>query len=304
MDGLPPWSLIQGVLVQLVLPAFGASALVLAITCLVTKSATFRLAGAAAAFTAGLALGNHFHHLIEWWPRRSGLAGALGLVPWWAIERGWPALLPVTVFAALIGMPSALLARHGWFWGTALRVVAAAGAAWWLAEALPPLPIPWTIGILFAAIVLDHEALVLASRQTSGRFLVPTIMIIWGATAATVLIFAHSARFSDLATLMTASVCGAGLTGALWKVEPAVHPAGPSTFVPPLMLAGATNTFSEVPLAAFACVAFAPSILWLLQIPQVSRWASRRIVLATILALLIPCAAAVLMAVWTEQLEF
>jgi hypothetical protein len=304
MHRLPPWSLIEELLRTLVLPAFAGAALVLAVICAVTKREGVRVAGGALALLVGLAAGNHFRDLLEWWPAAIPEGDQPGPARWGSLERGWPALLPVTAAALALGLLATSISNWaGRLGGVVARAVIAAGVAWWLVEALPPISKAGTLALLLTGTVLNHEALLFAASRTLRRVSLLALTVPWCATAAVVLIFAHSARFADLAGLMAASVCGVGLAAALWKLDPAALFVGPAAFLPPLVLAGAANTFSEVPVAAFACAAFAPCALWLLSLPRLTRLSGPALAAAAIMAVLVPCAAAIVMAASTEEID-
>jgi hypothetical protein len=301
VDALPPWPLVESMLRTLVLPAFATAAVVLTIVCLATKSANVRMIGGAAALIAGLTVGNYFRDLLEWWPVEPA-AETEGVE---TFSRGWPALLHVTAFAVgLSALATFLSVRVHYFAGLALRVLVAAGSAWWLTEALPPFSRERTMAVIFAGMILNWEALLFATGGSARRMSLMALTVPWGAAAALVLIFAHSARFSDLAVLMLAALCGADLISALWKLETSSLAGGPAVFFPALLLAGAANTYSEVPAAAFACVAFAPCALWLLLPPPLLRLSARAVTFAAVMAVSIPCAAGVVMAARVEKLEF
>ncbi len=302
MDALPPWPLVEDLLRTLVLPAFAAAAVVLATVCLLTKSPALRAAGAALALAAGLAAGNYFRKLLVWWPPD---VPASEEMPAGVMARGWAALLPVTLAALAGGLLSLLSEKKlGWPAGFVLRLLTAACCVWWLAEALEPWTARQTFMMTAAGAIVSWEALHRAALRTAGRMPLTAAGVCWGAAAAAVLIFAHSARFSDLAVLMTASLAGAGLVSVLWKVDMAPLFAGPAVFLPALMLAGAVNTYSEVPLQAFAAVAFAPCALWLLLLPPLRRLPAPALAAVTVLLVLIPGAAGVAMAAWAEDLDF
>jgi hypothetical protein len=302
MDWVPPWPQVEGALRTLMLPAFAAAAAVLAITCAVTKRPGLRMAGGVLALVAGLAAGNYFRELLDWWPRQTPPDEPPERALWWALARGWPALLPVTTAALALGLLAELL--PGRVPGILLRMLTAAGVAGWMTEALEPFSKTATFGVLFAGMVLNHEALLFAAGRTLGRTSLFMFALPWGSTAATVLIFAHSARFADLAGLMMASVAGAGAIAVILKLESRALFAAPAAFFPPLLLAGKVNLFGEVPTSAFACAAFAPCALWLLCLPAMQRCSPRAFAVAAVIAICIPCAVAVGVAVWYEDLSF
>ena len=114
MDLLPPWAVVQSMLLSVVLPGFAVGAGLLAVVCAATRSETGRLIGAALALAGGLAVGN--------------FTG--GLLPWWSLELGWPGLFPATLVAIGGGVVSALApAQCCVHWGLALRLITVAGCA-------------------------------------------------------------------------------------------------------------------------------------------------------------------------------
>ena len=79
---------------------------------------------------------------------------------------------------------------------------------------------------------------------------------------------------------------------------------GPAVFFPALMLGGATSTFSEVPWANFILIALVPCLLWSLCLPPMRHWSGRALVTAAAVAVLVPCAVAVILALHAETLDF
>ncbi len=310
MDWLPPWSLLQEMLLRLVLPAFASAFVLCALVCVLTRSRCLRMLGGAVAVAAGIYAGNHYRELLTWWPADPAALAAAGddpaLVPWWQVERGWAALLPATVTALLGGAIAALVARrtHPGI-GLALRLMLAALGALWLTENFPPLSLLSTTLVMFAGMALNWEALRRAESRQKDRLL-PFILILgWGVAASTVLIFAHSARFSDLGVLLTMSLTGAVAAAALWKQEITEVHAAPAVFIPGLMLAGVNNTYSMVPPEAFALLAFAPCALWLpLLLPRKYRWQERAWTALAAVVFLLPCFLAVMLAMKNETLDF
>lgn len=289
MDSLPPWPVVQSMLLTVVLPGFGIGAGLLAGVCAATRSETVRWIGGALALAGGLALGNFTR----------------GLLPWWSLEPGWPSLFPAT-FAAVGGGVIAALASstRGWRWGVALRFTTAAGCAFWLAPAGPlPARLGWFV-LLFAGSSLHWEAFRRHGSSSLGRGALPMLAIPWGAAAATVLIYAASARFCDLAVLFSATLAGVSLVAILRRLDVTALFGGPAVFLPALMLAGMTNTFSEVPAASFILVALAPCALWSLHLPPLRHWSGRALGAAAVVAVLIPCAVAVALALRAESLDF
>ncbi len=291
LASLPPWPLVEEMLRTLVLPAFLAAGAVLALVCALSRSERVRTAGAAAALLVGLAAGNHFHHLLDWCPA--------------SLQRGWRVLLPVvagvTSAATLLGM---LPARAHWSAGPVLRVLVAAAGTWLILEALAPLTATATYGLLLTCVILNWEISRLACSRLPRRGTLPVLAVLWGGAAAALLIFAHSARFCDLAVLLTASLVGVGIAAAVWKLDLTFLLAAPCVFIPGLLLAGAANTYSEVPCAAFAWAAIAPAALLPLCVPLALRLPAPVRIAIAMLSLLLPCAAGVIMAARVESLDY
>ncbi len=291
LASLPPWPLIEEVLRTLVVPTLTVALVVVAIVCALTQSGHLRRLGAALALMGGLVAGNHFHPLLDWWPA--------------PFLRGWRVLLPVIsgviVAATLLAM---IPPRIHWSLSLGLRLLVATLSSWLLLEALAPLTEISTFGILLAGVVLNGEVTRwIGSRFPEGAALLVLTMV-WGGASAVVLIFAHSARFSDLAVLLTASICGVGLGALRWKLDLTFLMAVPCIFLPCLLLAGAANTYSEVPFSAFAVVAMAPVALLLLLLPQIQRLPRRVLMVVAVAVLIIPCAVGVAMAARVESLDY
>ncbi len=309
MGSFPPWPVVQEMLLKLVLPSFAAAAGLFAVICVLTRRRSLRMIGGAAAVVAGLAAGNHFRELLTWWPLDpAALAAAeddVSRVSWWQVERGWTALLPATALAMCGGVAATFLSvRTQRGMGLAIRLITACLCALWVTDAMEPASLPVTFAVIFAGIVLNWEAGLQLDRIGTARVALPLVAMIWGGAAATVLIFAHSARFCDLAVLMTSAFLGATLIAAVWGQNAAVLFSAPAVFIPGLMLGGAVNTFSEVPPMAFGLVAFTPCVLWLVLLPRLRRWPLRFQAAAAVLAVTIPCAAASFMAARNESLDF
>jgi hypothetical protein len=295
MSWLPPWSLIEPVLRTHVLPGAGVAAATLAITCALTRSSARRIFAAAAGLAGGWALGNFNFE-------RDAESPTWSLVAWWSVEPGWSSLFPTTLVALMAGVVAAFARGIGWWSAFAIRALAALGCGWWLAPEGGPFSRSANAALIAGSAIVTGEGARWLGHLAGGGLLV--LAIPWGGAAATVLIYAHSALFCDLATLLTAALCGAGIASAIWKVEPYALLTAPAVFFPALMFAGATNTYSEVPIASFALAGLVPAGLLLLWIPAVRRWPRWVTTLAAIALLAIPCIVAVALAMHKESLDF
>ncbi len=289
MPPLPPWPLVQSLLVSLLLPSFVAGGVLMAGIGRVTPSARARMAGTALALAAGLAAGNFFRELL----------------PWGSLEPGWSSLFPASLLTLGGGVFALLFsARAGGRWELPIRVGTAALGAAWLTPGGPILMRLGTVLLLAAVTVLNWEALHRLGNKGVPPSPLLALVIPWGGAAAGVLIYAHSARFSDLAVLMTSSLCGVGAVAILRKLDLMGVCGAPALFFPALLLGGATNTFSEVPNASFALVALAPCALLLLRVPPLRHWSGSTHPAAPVVALLVPCAVAIVLAMRAESLDF
>lgn len=289
MDSLPPASVVLSMLLSVVLPGFAVGAGLLAGVCSATRSETGRMIGGAVALAGGLAAGNFTR----------------GLLPWWSFEPGWPSLFPATLTAMAGGVIASIAsARRAPRWGLALRLITVAGCAWWLA----PVSGPWS-RLVGAVLILFGGALNWEKfcRDESRRFepiVLLALILPWGLAAAVVLIHSHSARFCDMAVLLISTVAGVGFVARALKLSIAMVLTGPAVFIPALMLGGAANTFSEVPLASFILIALVPCALWCLRLPPLRRSSGRSFAIAAAIVVLLPCAAAVILALRAESLDF
>lgn len=296
---MPPWSLIAEMLQKLIIPASAATGAFLLVWCLVLKRkpAWWSLGGVVAVLL-GLAAGNHYRELLEWWPAgvpREGMATPL-------LAKNWPALLPVTAASLLVALVGQYVSTKLYppvlF---ALRLVVAGIAAWWLAEELPPLSLGVSRGLWFLGIFSTWEALLAAAPKLPRSVALPALVLPWGTAVSLVLIFAHSARFSDLGLLLT---CTLGAASAVGYFYPQSHPclyAAAAVFFPSLTLAGAANTFSEISLITFLLTALAPNFLWLGILVSRNR-AQHTLLIAMLAASCIPNAVSLVTAAWKEDL--
>lgn len=291
---VPPWSLVEPVLRLLVLPGVALGGGLLALACLLTPSKPWRTFAMAFGVAAGFAVGNYRFGRVE-------DESSYSLVEWWPATGGWDSLFPATLLALAGGAFAALLQHRSALGAAGIRWLTGAACAWWLAPEGEPLGRTQHAAILFVAGMLMWET----TRGAPGRSLGLLLLILpWGGTAALVLIYAHSARFCDLATLLTACLCGAGLVVAWWRADAEAILGAPAFFLPALMLAGLTGTYSEVPKASFILAALAPCALVLLWLPQFRRCSPRAQALLAFTAICLPCAIAAGLAMRAETLDF
>ncbi len=168
MDSLPPWSVVQALLLSVILPGFVVAAALLAIVAAATSSERARCIGAGLALAAGVVAGNSSSELLSWWP----------------LEFGWPSLLPATVAALGGGIIAAIVSSSHckWYWGPLLRLLVMAGCVCWLTPlSTPPTPARhWLCILLFAGCVLNWEAYRVHGTRIFGSRALLTSVIPWG----------------------------------------------------------------------------------------------------------------------------
>lgn len=160
--------------------------------------------------------------------------------------------------------------------------------------------IPWLWPALAATCLVDWWLL-----DTSGAEAPPGWMALGLAgvslAAATVLIHAHTARFTDVATILSGTWLGIAGAAYWTKSQPGGAIPAFAIGLPGLMLVGEQSTFSEVPSAAFSLIALAPiPLLFVRKWPKMT-W---RFAFAGWMLLLAPAAVGVALALWNEALEF
>ena len=267
-----------------------------------------RAVAATVALVAGFAVGNHFRPAAEyridadrplalgdftseilhavsgvpdekphpparyWLPWAALFAGAIGLiarVPKLPSVVGHllRALTAVLVARLLVG--PGLRAEVPWLWATFAAVVL---AEWELLDALGKDGwLPWGLGLVFLS-------------------------------AGAVLLHAHTARMTDLATFVAGGCLGVAFV-ARWAGADlrGIAPVA-AVALPGLLLDGQQSTYSEVPWYSFALVALAPLALApLVLVPErYRRWQA----FAGLGLLLAAAGVAVLLAWWAEPLSF
>ena len=237
-----------------------------------------RAVGAVAAVVVGFAVGNHYRQAAEY-----------------RVEWEHPPARYWLPWAALLAAGVGSIARPLPVVGRLARVLVAG----LIARLLVP-DLPW-LGVAFAAAVLAEWELLDRFGEEFGGLLPLGLGVVLLAAGA-VLIHAHSARLTDLATILAGSFFGVAL--ATWGARAEVRGAVPIAVVslPGLMLVGQQSTYSEVPATSFALAALAPFALALLLLVPRRFWRAR--LLLGLGLLFATAGAAVLLAAWAEPLAF
>jgi hypothetical protein len=285
---MPPASLVFDLLLHVILPALVGSALVLALFLFPDKNGCTAV-GAALALVVGVGISNYLREALPWLPEQPEKSG------WHWLPAAILASLAVGLLAEIPRVPVAV----GWL----LRAAAAGLATWLLVPAELRAETRWLAPAFFAVVLADWAALHLSARRAPGSGMPAGLALVFLGGAA-VLIHAAFAKAADVALMTTFSLAGIAVV-AWWKRADvaAVMPGG-AVLLPGLLLAGYSETFSEVPWVSFALVALAPLALVPALLPPVSRLEGWRLRLVQLGLLLVPVIIAVVLAMRAETLEF
>ena len=207
---------------------------------------------------------------LPWAALFAGAVGAIAHIPKLpSLVRHLLRALTAIIVASLL-VPLSLRAEAPWLWVGFAAVVL---AEWELLDALGKVDgwLPWGLGLVFLS-------------------------------AGAVLLHAHTARMTDLATFVAGGCLGVAVA-ARWSGADlrGVAPIA-AVALPGLLLDGQQSTFSEVPWYSFALVALAPLVLIpLVFVPErYRRWR----LFAGLGLLLLTAGMAVFLAWWAEPLSF
>lgn len=308
MPPLPPTKDVLDALHHTALPAAAGAALVTAAFLSLGRWAA--ALGAAAAVAVGFGWANYTFESLSW-------SDTTRVIPWYPEDGAppWHRLPRAAAFLLVVGLVSrwaglftgrALAEKHWWaanLFVWAARVGAVAVVAPGLVPDDPGGAHLWQRPALAAAMLALWVALDGLARSGAGSeaaaYLAAAFVV-----AGAVLLYAHSARFMDIAVM-----CGcaaAGVAVAAFPTRADTSGAVPLGVVglPALMLHGRVSLDSQVPVAAFALVALAPLALLPFLIPAVARQPRWVIVPLRALLVLAPLVAAVVLAAKYETLAF
>jgi hypothetical protein len=308
MPPLPPAHLVFETLQFVVLPAALAAAAVFAVI-LLAGGSRWAAPGAALALAAGAGLGNWYRPALPWtseqpeWRWLPVLNGQLTLpAPVWKSEGPvWHWLLWMGLAALLVGLLTRVPyvpAVVRWL----VRAAAAGLAAWLLVPEDLREETAWYVAA-FAAVVFVEWALLEYLGESTPGGVIPLGLALTFFAGAAVLIHAGTARFTDVATFLSASLFGIAVAARQRADAGAVAP-GVAVLLPGLLLMGQNTTFSKVPLTSFVLVALAPLALLPTLLPPVRRWEGIRLKLLQLTLILIPLVVAVVLAMQAETLEY
>lgn len=300
MPELPPAELVYDALKHVVIPSAGAAALALGLFLVLGRWAGALGSGVAA--LAGIAFANwqrKYPYLLwepedkplDWLLPTAAVLVAVGLVSrWGGLIVGHYAKKAKWVPGATVWVPRAAAVLLVSGWGIPTDTAAAEPYLRWAVAA----------GTLLAWMALDGVARAGCSVE------VVALLSLVAVCAGGVVLYAHSAKFMEIVTLLGMSLFGVAVVGAVAKAN--VSGAIPAAlgFVPGFLATGhfLTSDSSDVPVRAFWLVGLAPLALLPFLSPTLARrndWPTR---LVRLLLVLTPLVAALWLADRHESLAF
>jgi len=159
----------------------------------------------------------------------------------------------------------------------------------------------WTV-VLFAIVAAAEWVITEEQARRHPGALVPLWLAGIFLTAAIVLIHAHSNRFFDLALIFSSSLSAIAVVAWLCRLDAGSVVPGAVVALCGLLLAGLSETYSDLPTICFFLVALAPLLLGVTLLPPLTRMtALYRSLLQTAL-LLLPLVIAVILCMQYESL--
>ncbi len=271
------------------------------------------LVGGALALVVGILVGNYFlgaiikftfgpddtFSVVEFFQglSRSVLPPVEGQ-PRGMTPRYW---LPWSVFiASLVGLV-ARLPRLPLALAWLLRTAAAVLAARLLVEDSLRTEHPWLWPAFAVAVLALWALLESLAKESRGGWTSFAIGFVFMAAGA-VLIHAHSALLTEIASLFAAVFFGVAIAAWLRKADASAVAPVAAVALPGLMLLGQQLTFSEVPLSCFMLIALAPLALVPLLLLQVKAASGKALVLVGVVLLLVPVVIALVLTMLAESI--
>ncbi len=308
MPPLPPTKDVLDALHHTALPAAAGAALVMAAFLSLGRWAAALCTAVAVAVGFGWA--NYTFDTLSW-------SGTGRVIPWYA-EDGAPAwhrlpraaafLLVAGLVSRWLGLLSPRLLPERYWWGAnlftwAVRVASVAVVAPGLVPDAAVADHIWLRPVLVLTMLALWVALDGVARNEAGTEVAAYLAAAF-VVAGAVLLYAHSARFMDVAVM-----CGcaaAGVAVAAFPTRADTSGAVPLGVVglPALMLHGRVSLDSQVPVTSFVLVALAPLALLPFLLPAAARQPRWVVIPLRALLVLAPLVAAVVLAAQHEKLAF
>ncbi len=313
MPPLPPFEMVLEIGLEALLLPLAVAAAVALIAAQFPRYGG-QVVGEALALAAAFLVGNHFRQAVE---LRFDADRPFAMME--LFRAAWRGLVPAA------GSETPILPARYWLpWATLVGIVAGLAVshrrvpaiAAWIVRALaigvatrllvPPSlrdEMPWMWPALFAAMLANWSLIDFVSKSSRAGWL-PLGFAGLSLAGATVLIHAHSARFTDIATIVAGAWLGVAAV-AYWRRGDlgGTNPIA-AISLPALMLVAQQSTFSDVPTASFTLVALAPLALFPLVFVKAEHRQRWRFVIAGWVLLLVPAALAAALAMRAETLSF
>ena len=282
MPPLPPIKDVFEALQAMMFPAAGAAALVFALVLILGRWAAAM--GSALAIVAGIAVGNLYREAP---------------MPWVTDVPSWHQLPRAALLLVVVGLLSrwfSLLAARSvvdrpWLLHLVVWLPRSAALVFVAFQVIPETmrtDSPWVILAFVLASLLEWLIFDTLARDGNGGQVAAYQSLIF-LLGSGVMLYAHSGRFMDIATIVGCAFFGVAVVAGATKVDASGSVPAGIGFLPGLMLSGRFSTDSQVPLLSFWLVALAPMLLapWLVPvIAHRNGWAVRIIRVVLILGAL------------------
>jgi hypothetical protein len=245
-------------------------------------------------------------------------ANTTRLVPWSpeATDPGWMWLaragLVLVVFGLLSRWLGMIASRYfpepRWWLANILvwlpRIAAVVVVSGWITSGKATENLPWLWPAVAAAMLLVWVPLDELARADAGAEVAGYLYAILVA-AGVVLLYAHSARFTELGVIIGSAMFGIAVVSGVTKADVSGAIPAAVVFLPGLMIAvGPSLADNKVPAASFWLLALAPVLLAPFLLPALARYDGWRLRAVRIILVLIPVILAVVLADEHEKLAF
>jgi hypothetical protein len=205
--------------------------------------------------------------------------------------------------AALLALVAGGVARPlPWRTGRRLLWGAAAGLTAWLLVPSSLAETWWAIPTLGLVILAEWDLIDRLALTTPGGQ-VPLFLAAAFLAGSLVILHAHSGRLAEVALIAGGALTGLAVVAWWARIDCAGVVPAAVVLLPGVLLAGQTETYSDVPDSAFALVALAPLVLVVTLAEGLHHWPRLRVALLRGILILVPLVSALVLAAGAESVD-